>query len=1161
MRLRQHHFALIIVVFAGPAGAEEAPHWPVERGPAPIPAPFAYRADALRDAPPEYLRDAPACFVYSGTTHTLEADGTLSTTTMEVVRLNSRRGIDQQGQYRSITFNPAYEKVMLHTARVHKASGAADDIEPRHLFVRDVNTDHQVYDSNKQVIISFPRLEIGDVLEVYWTVRGRHPEYQDQFFYRYSFGDEKYPTLRDEWTVRLPRERELRFETINGAVPVAISDEGGLRVYSWKTTNRAAPPAGERQPPADEQKLQVACSTFASWQAVHDWEKKLLAGRCDCPGDGKTLVAELTRDLPTPEAKARAITHWVRNHVRYLSRGEKHDYTPHSPARVLKDRCGDCKDAAHLLAVLLREAGLKAGVATLGPRGDGQVLENLPCPWGTHALVVVPIDGREHWIDTTAIRIGWDILPRDDRNRGCFITDPDGIRVGRTPGTSPDDQRTESTTTLTVASNGDAVGERETRYSGIAAWLKREEYADVPSADRRLAIAGDLQEAFPRAKITKLTFDALDDPDASLIVRCEFTAPEAFAGEGPLEARLGDFAFWTAMLGASANPERTAPLDIGDPCEFVSRFVVQLPPVYRLAATPESQSASSRWGALEVKIEHAADQPRRLTIASRGVLSDGRVMPADFPLWRDYQELVQSSFRVAVAIKPTRESADIAALEAVCAKSPDDIRTMTTLASLYVDQKKHDQAKEILEKACAAAPQDRKLWDLSLSAAESIEDQERLYRLMIARFPGEPKLSIELAQNLLDQERPTDAQEVLEPLVQHPDSHIQCSALIELAHASMAQDEPKKALRHLQAAEKVRADSFTSDTWFLKGQIHEAIREPQAAIDAYRKALNDEEAPDVLEALVRLSIASDSRVEALDYFRRLAVAVGENPEGMAQAAELAARLGRFDDAADLANRARVSKTELHPLAHKPLGLAMFHQSKFTEAVEQLRRAPVDAEALTALVQALVALGRLSDAEAQAERIASVEPTAESRRAVAWIKALSARRIALSPIISAASTDSANQQIAIERAICAEALFLRGLWPDQVDRLLSEAIINKTPIGLPWGLRAQLRVKRGQFAAALRDAELAISLSPNEPNGYHARGRVRAERAQPGALDDLERAAKLSERRDAVILNDLATAYFSAGRKTEAVAAQREAAKLKPDDGEIRDQLREFENAK
>src|SRR5207302_138097 len=178
---------------------------------------------SLRDLPPEYLNDAAACYLYSGTVQSLAADGVLTSTTMEVIRLNTRRGIDQVGEYRSITFNPSYEKVTLHSARVHKASPDASapgvriqEIDPRHVQIRDVNTDHQVYDSSKQVVISFPNLDLSDVIEVHWTVRRRQPEFGDQFFYRYTFGNEKYPTARDEWTVRLPKNRELRYASING---------------------------------------------------------------------------------------------------------------------------------------------------------------------------------------------------------------------------------------------------------------------------------------------------------------------------------------------------------------------------------------------------------------------------------------------------------------------------------------------------------------------------------------------------------------------------------------------------------------------------------------------------------------------------------------------------------------------------------------------------------------------------------------------------------------------------------------------------------------------------------------------------------------------------------------------------------------------------------
>jgi tetratricopeptide (TPR) repeat protein len=282
---------------------------------------------------------------------------------------------------------------------------------------------------------------------------------------------------------------------------------------------------------------------------------------------------------------------------------------------------------------------------------------------------------------------------------------------------------------------------------------------------------------------------------------------------------------------------------------------------------------------------------------------------------------------------------------------------------------------------------------------------------------------------------------------------------------------------------------------------------------------------------------------------------------MAHAADFAVRLSRYDDALEFAAKARNEKNELYPSAERPLGLAHFHRGEFAEAIEHLLKAEPDADGLVALVTSLIALGRLNDAEMQAARMDHVEPSAESRATIAWIKSLGARRAALSATVIAASGEALSRSTAVERAVCAEALHARGLWPERVEQLLDEAINVKAPAGIALGLRAVIRMKRGQFSRALRDAEAAISLSPNEASGYHARGHVRSEQSPAAGVKDLERAAQLSGRRDASVLHDLATAYFAMGRKTEALSAEREAAKLRPADGEIRAQLREFENGR
>src|SRR5262249_22672969 len=154
----------------------------------------------------------------------------------------------------------------------------------------------------------------------------------------------------------------------------------------------------------------VSCSTFTSWAQVGAWKARIRAGCWKCTPDVARVVKEVTAGLTSPLARARALTYWVRRNVRYVSSGERHDYTPHPPARVLANRFGDCKDTSQLLAAMLRQAGLAVELATLGTYDDGQVLEAVPSPWGTHAILCLTIAGKRHWVDTTSRLAGWDYL-------------------------------------------------------------------------------------------------------------------------------------------------------------------------------------------------------------------------------------------------------------------------------------------------------------------------------------------------------------------------------------------------------------------------------------------------------------------------------------------------------------------------------------------------------------------------------------------------------------------------------------------------------------------------------------------------------------------------------------------------------------------------------
>jgi tetratricopeptide (TPR) repeat protein len=189
-----------------------------------------------------------------------------------------------------------------------------------------------------------------------------------------------------------------------------------------------------------------------------------------------------------------------------------------------------------------------------------------------------------------------------------------------------------------------------------------------------------------------------------------------------------------------------------------------------------------------------------------------------------------------------------------------------------------------------------------------------------------------------------------------------------------------------------------------------------------------------------------------------------------------------------------------------------------------------------------------------------KPTAELRNTLASTRTLLLRRERLSKELPAPAGQETAWTRALDAFACAEQGCLSGQPQAQVEALLAKALTKSVELGPALGLRARLLLERGKLTAALAEAERAVRLCPNNAHGFLVRGRVRLERGTPGALEDLTKAAELSAKTDSGILQALADALFQAGRVTQAIAAQRAALKLKPQDQEMIEQLGRFEKA-
>jgi tetratricopeptide (TPR) repeat protein len=1002
------------------------------------------------------------------------------------------------------------------------------------MHLRDVGTDYQSYDSDKQLIVSFPGLEVGDVVEAKWTTRGKNPEHEGQFFQRYRFGDPTYPLQRDEVRVILPAGKKLHVGPFGGIVSAKVqsskSEKDGLVYHRWWVDNCPPPPADEDGPSREEMRSGLAFSTFATWDDVGKWKAKLRATCWVCNDDLKKVAADVTRGLKTPLEKARALTYFVRRKVRYLSAGERHDYTPHLPHQVLQNRAGDCKDSSQLLAVLLREVGIASELATLGTLDDGQVDPKVPSPWGTHAILAVTLDGKIHWVDTTARQCRWDELPRDDCDRLTYLTDDKGkLRLVRTPKLTPESYRTEAVTDVWIDEEGNTRNRRVWTFHGHAALAQRYRYAEVPEGERRRLMTATLQDANSRSRLTKLVVDeaAMADYEKPVRLEVEFDIAKQFTGSSERDGSFTDSLVWGRILSHSIDLDRTTAMVLPGPFESVHVYRVRIPAGWVLDSLGRTREHGSKWGTFRAAVKKL-DEPgsEGVEIRFETRLNLDRIEKADLETYRDWFDNLQRDYRSWVTLRPAEKLDAAPRLEAFIKSAPANMTAGKALARVYLKARKYADARRVLEGMQKHAPDDILLWEMRLDAAETTAQMEQVYRELLKRQPKELRHVLGLATVLITRDQHDEARALLAPLSAEAPAAEKARAHYQLARSHYRKDDLRTALVYLDLAVKGDADAHnTVSGWRLRGQICEEMKKPTEALAAYRRAYEmDRTNDEVALIVVRLALETKEELTALDVLRRYVVRNSGNVSALVLAAETYYRLKRYDEALETALRAR--EINFHEKAQRILGLVYLQREDYARALEHLDRADSDAVVLAASMRAAALAGK-------PETLAPVLEKAGK---------LDARPPALEALVADSRNLLKRRETVGDAVACAE-FALRAGKPERAAELLARDPANTAALAL----RARLSLERGQLRQALREATDALKTKPDDALALYVRGRIGLERATTGHLADLEKAVALSERRDADYLAALAEAYAAANRRAEALKTAREAAALRPKD--------------
>lgn len=303
-----------------------------------------------------------------------------------------------------IRFDPAYEKLSLHSIAVHREGRRIERLPTTQLRVlqREKELDYLIFDGSKTAHAFLDDVRVGDVVEYAYTLSGSNPVFGERFFGGFDLQWSS-PVSRLQARLLWPEGRPLHLKALGGAQPPQRRLVNGEQELVWRAEAQPGLQPSPDAPSWYDPYAQVQWGDFGSWADVAAWALPLYRtpDRLSPTLQAEVQrIAALSRD---PRARTAEALRLVQREVRYLGvEVGAGSHAPNPPELVFKRRFGDCKDKTLLTLTLLRALGVRAQAALVHTQQRQAIAQSLPRPGAfNHVIVRAEIDGKSYWLDPT----------------------------------------------------------------------------------------------------------------------------------------------------------------------------------------------------------------------------------------------------------------------------------------------------------------------------------------------------------------------------------------------------------------------------------------------------------------------------------------------------------------------------------------------------------------------------------------------------------------------------------------------------------------------------------------------------------------------------------------------------------------------------------------
>ncbi len=311
----------------------------------------------------------------------------------------------------SINFDPSYQELVFHSINVIRGTKVTNHLADHSINIvqRETSLERHIYDGRLTAVINLKDMRVGDVIDYSYSIIGYNPvfkgHYSRNIYLQYSV-----PIKHIYVRLITPNEKDLQFKYNNGEYkPKDYSSNNGM-TYVWEYRNVPVVLYENNTPSWYDPYPSVFISDYPSWESIVDWGLELFSLNESEKKQLKESVEGFLDHQSIDSTIIKAIR-FTQDEIRYLGFvNGLNSHKPHTLAKVLTQRYGDCKDKSFLLSEILKIYGIEASPVLVHSENGHSLEKVLPSPdVFNHCVVQFKKNGRTYFIDPTISNQGGDL--------------------------------------------------------------------------------------------------------------------------------------------------------------------------------------------------------------------------------------------------------------------------------------------------------------------------------------------------------------------------------------------------------------------------------------------------------------------------------------------------------------------------------------------------------------------------------------------------------------------------------------------------------------------------------------------------------------------------------------------------------------------------------